>query len=401
MRPRAARASRTKTAATTAELSARREDHRALLLALRPRRGLDLQVSPQGEFAELCRAAGAESLGTISLPLRRRSPRTLIGPGQAELLAAKVAECRARLVIVNCDLRPAEERNLERAIEARVLGYSGLVLDIFARRARSFEGKLQVELAQLIHLSTRLVRTWTHLERQKGGIGLRGPGESQLETDRRLVRQRIRTIRARLQKLRCQRDQNRRSRKRSGLPLLSLVGYTNAGKSTLFNRISRARVAVRDQLFATLDPTMRRIHIDGTGPAVLADTVGFIRALPHHLIEAFQATLEEVRHAHLLLHVMDSSCDECRARQRAVDSVLETLGAHRIPQLHIYNKIDRCDAQPRLEYDCRGNPRALWMSARDGTGVGLLHEALATLMRDLAPSAPWARDGSVLEWASP
>lgn len=356
---------------------------------LRPGRGLDLAASPQDEFTELCKAAGARPLDTICLALRRRSPRTLIGPGQAQRLARAVADQRAALVIVNCDMTPAEERNLERIISARVLGYSGLVLDIFARRAHTFEGKLQVELAQLTHLSTRLVRTWTHLERQKGGIGLRGPGESQLETDRRLVRQRIRTIRARLQKLRCQRDQNRQSRKHSGLPLLSLVGYTNAGKSTLFNRISRARAVVRDQLFATLDPTMRRIFISGVGPAVLADTVGFIRALPHHLIEAFQATLEEVRHSHLLLHVMDSSCDECRARQRAVDSVLEALGAHRIPQLHIYNKIDACGQEPRLEYDSRGNPRALWMSARDGLGVGLLHEALATLMRDAAPSAPW------------
>jgi GTP-binding protein HflX len=257
-----------------------------------------------------------------------------------------------------------------------VLDRTGLILDIFAQRARTHEGKLQVELAQLQHMSTRLVRGWTHLERQKGGIGLRGPGETQLETDRRLLRARIKSITARLEKVRRQREQGRRARSRAELPTLSLVGYTNAGKSTLFNTLTGAQAYAADQLFATLDPTLRRIELSGVGALVLADTVGFIRHLPHDLVAAFRATLEETCKADLLLHVVDAQDRDKQAHIAQVNEVLREIGADSIPQIQVFNKIDLTEVEPRLERDEHGEPDRVWVSAVTGAGLELLTEAL-------------------------
>jgi GTP-binding protein HflX len=252
-----------------------------------------------------------------------------------------------------------------------------LILDIFARRARSHEGKLQVELAQLQHLSTRLVRGWTHLERQKGGIGLRGPGETQLETDRRLLGQRIKTLKKKLDKVRSQREQGRRSRQRGGLPVVSLVGYTNMGKSTLFNHVTSAEVYADDRLFATLDPTLRRVKLHDTEMLILADTVGFIRDLPHDLVESFSSTLEETRDAALLLHIVDSGASDRDDLIHHVNDVLQQIGADEVPQLIVYNKIDRVDnLQPRIERDEDGKITRIWLSARTGEGLELLRQAL-------------------------
>jgi len=328
------------------------------------------------EFTELVNSAGAVRVATITGTRRKPEPRLFVGQGKAEEILAAVRRHDADVVIFNHSLSPSQERNLERLLSCRVLARTGLILDIFAQRARSFEGKLQVELAQLKHLSTRLVRGWTHLERQKGGIGLRGPGETQLESDRRMLNARIKVINHRLEKVERQRDQGRRSRRRAAVPTVSLVGYTNAGKSTLFNALSGANAYAADKLFATLDPTLRRVDVQGVGPLVLADTVGFIRHLPHDLVAAFRATLEETRKADLLLHVIDS-CDEDRhARIDQVNAVLEEIGAGQVPQIRVFNKIDLGDDEPRIEFDADGHVSQVWVSAVTGAGLDLLAEAL-------------------------
>ena len=329
------------------------------------------------EFLELVRSAGAEIVDFLTISRYQPSPRFLIGSGKVEELRSLVKAGEGDLVIFNHVLTPSQERNLERELECRVIDRTGLILDIFAQRARTHEGKLQVELAQLDHLSTRLVRGWTHLERQKGGIGLRGPGETQLETDRRLLRVRIKQISKRLEKVRSQRDQARRARRRAEIPVVSLVGYTNAGKSTLFNQLTESSVYAADQLFATLDPTLRRIELADIGAVVLADTVGFIRHLPHKLVEAFRATLEESSQADLLLHVIDSADEERPSNIEQVNLVLDEIGASELPMLEVYNKIDLLDNfEPQIQRDGNGVAVRVWLSARDGRGLDLLAQAI-------------------------
>jgi len=328
------------------------------------------------EFTELVKSAGATPVATVTGSRSTPSSRLFVGRGKAEEILAAVKQHDADIVIFNHALSPSQERNLESELSCRVLARTGLILDIFAQRARSFEGKLQVELAQLRHLSTRLIRGWTHLERQKGGIGLRGPGETQLETDRRLLNARIKMINRRLEKVQKQREQGRRSRKRADIPTVSLVGYTNAGKSTLFNSLTGAETYVADQLFATLDPTLRRIDLEGIGPVVLIDTVGFIRHLPHDLVAAFRATLEETHQADLLLHVVDASDTERAAHIEQVNEVLSDMGADQIPQLRIYNKIDLTGTEPRQEESVDGLPEKIWCSAVTGDGLDLIVQAL-------------------------
>ncbi|WP_461482168.1 ribosome rescue GTPase HflX [Porticoccus sp.] len=333
------------------------------------------------EFEELVLSAGGDPVALISGQRNAPHPKYFVGTGKLAELSDLVQEACAELVIFNHNLSPSQERNLESVLKCRVLDRTGLILDIFAQRARTHEGKLQVELAQLQHMSTRLVRGWTHLERQKGGIGLRGPGETQLETDRRLLRARIKSIQKRLEKVRRQRDQGRRSRQRADLPTLSLVGYTNAGKSTLFNRLTDADVYAADQLFATLDPTMRRVELDDVGPVILADTVGFISHLPHKLVEAFRATLEEAASASLLLHVVDANSDERSVNISRVNEVLAEIGALELPTLMVFNKIDLLEhPEPRLERNDQGLPIAVWLSAQTGAGCELLLQALAELL---------------------
>lgn len=333
------------------------------------------------EFQDLALSAGADMVALVTVSRHMPTAKFLIGSGKVEELRDLVRESEAELVIFNHTLTPSQERNLERVFECRVLDRTGLILDIFAQRARTHEGKLQVELAQLDHMSTRLVRGWTHLERQKGGIGLRGPGETQLETDRRLLRVRIRQIKQKLEKVRSQREQARRGRRRADISSVSLVGYTNAGKSTLFNALTTSEVYAADQLFATLDPTLRRLELDDLGPVVLADTVGFIRHLPHKLVEAFRATLEESSNSDLLLHVIDSHEPERDQQIEQVMAVLGEIGANELPILEVYNKIDLVDGvEPQIQRDGDGKPERVWLSARDGKGLELLRQAVAELL---------------------
>jgi len=349
---------------------------RALLVHLK----LNSESEPEdvGEFEELVRSAGGDIVDLVRGSRTSPHAKFFIGTGKLEEIAEIAKRESAQLIIFNHNLSPSQERNLEAYLQCRVLDRTGLILDIFAMRARTHEGKLQVELAQLQHLSSRLVRGWTHLERQKGGIGMRGPGETQLESDRRMVRDRIKSIKKRLEKVRVQRDQGRQSRLKSDTPTVSLVGYTNAGKSTLFNLITNSDVYAANQLFATLDPTMRRLDLPEQGPIIFADTVGFISHLPHRLINAFRATLEEAAAANVLLHIIDASAEDRSTNVDRVNDVLKEIGAHELPTLLVYNKIDLMDEPvPRIDRDQDGKPVGVWLSALTGEGTELLLEAVA------------------------
>ena len=345
--------------------------------------GIGHPVDPNdtAEFSALAASAGALGVGLVLGTRARPDPKYFVGSGKAEEIRACAEENEADVVLVDQTLTPSQERNLEKLTGRRVLDRNGLILDIFAQRARSFEGKLQVELAQLSHLATRLVRGWTHLERQKGGIGLRGPGETQLETDRRLIAKRIRTLKTRLTKLARQRDTSRHVRREVPVPTVALVGYTNAGKSTLFNALTGSSTYVADQLFATLDPTVRRVKLEGVGEVVLADTVGFVRALPHELVAAFRSTLQEARDADLLLHVVDASDPVRDERIEQVREVLRGIGAGEIRELVVLNKIDLSQEKPRTIQGPDGVAVRVSASAATGLGLPALREALAHAVR--------------------
>ena len=328
------------------------------------------------EFHQLALSAGAQIIWAERYSRGEAEPRYYIGRGQAEALAEAVKAHDIELVIFNAPLSPSQERNLEKLCSARVLDRSGLVLDIFAQRARSHEGKLQVELAQLNHLATRLVRGWTHLERQKGGIGLRGPGETQLETDRRLLAARIKQLQRRLARVQKQREENRKARLRRDIPTVALAGYTNSGKSTLFNTLTEADVYAQDQLFATLDPTWRKLQHSGPQTILMADTVGFVSDLPHELVAAFSATLEETARADLLLHVIDVADPHHLEREEVVEDVLKSIDAADVPTLRVYNKIDLRGEAPRVKTGADGKAEAVFLSALTGAGVDLLTDAI-------------------------
>lgn len=333
------------------------------------------------EFEELAISAGAMPVAYLHGSRKQPSPNYFVGSGKLEELSAAVQAHKADLVLFNHSLSPSQERNLERHLKCRVLDRTGLILDIFAQRARSHEGKLQVELAQLKHLSSRLTRGWTHLDRQKGGIGMRGAGEKQLELDQRMIGQRIKGINKSLSKVRGQREQGRRARKRAEVPTVSLVGYTNAGKSTLFNELTNARTYAADQLFATLDSTLRKVNLPNFGTAIMADTVGFISHLPHGLVEAFRATLEETAEANLLLHVIDGANESHHEFISEVNNVLAEIKADSVPQLQIMNKIDLLeDCEPQIQRDDAGKPIRVWVSAKTGAGMELLLEAVTELL---------------------
>jgi len=332
------------------------------------------------ELKELAKSAGTDPVYVVTGSRQRPDPKHFVGKGKLEELKSIVESYSADVVLFNHPLTPSQERNLENFLGVRVVDRNGLILDIFAQRAQSFEGKLQVELAQLKHLSTRLVRGWTHLERQKGGIGLRGPGETQLETDRRLLALRIKQIQQRLEKVDKQRHQGRSKRKKAEIPSVSLVGYTNAGKSTLFNRLTGADIYTADQLFATLDPTLRSVQLSNNSEIVLADTVGFIRHLPHELVAAFKSTLQEASEADLLLHVVDAHSEDRDEIMAQVNQVLADIDADKIPQLEVFNKIDLLDnIAPHIDRDEAGRPLRVWISAETGAGIDLLYQALTEL----------------------
>lgn len=336
------------------------------------------------ELRQLASTAGLDVQAAVEGRRPKPDATYFVGSGKVDEIAAALAATDSNIIVVNHDLTPSQQRNLERRLECRVVDRTGLILDIFAQRAQSFEGKLQVELAQLQHLSTRLVRGWTHLERQKGGIGMRGgPGETQIELDRRMIRERVKSLKEKLAKLKQQRGIQRRARKRSQVMSVSLVGYTNAGKSTLFNRLTQSGVYAADKLFATLDTTSRKLFIPEGGPVVLSDTVGFIKHLPHALVDAFGATLEEAAQADLLLHVIDASNDNRDDQIEQVDLVLAEIGAAEVPRILVLNKIDRAGMEPGLERDEYGKIRKVWISAHNGAGIELLRQALAEHQRAL------------------
>lgn len=344
--------------------------------------GMPVEQEDLDEFEQLAESAGVVAAATVTGRRDRPDPRFFVGSGKAEEIRVIVQDTCAEVVLVDHALSPSQERNLEKLVGVRVLDRSALILDIFAQRARSHEGKLEVELAQLRHLASRLVRGWTHLERQKGGIGLRGPGETQLETDRRLLGGRVKVLSKRLEKLQQQRETGRQRRVEIPIPSVALVGYTNAGKSTLFRALTGAEAYIADQLFATLDPLVRRVDLPGGSPIVLADTVGFIRELPHELVAAFRSTLTEAREATLLLHVIDASDPRREERIDQVNAVLAEVGAGDLPQIRVYNKIDRLDDVPRVERDGEGQPSSVWVSAARGQGLeGLLGAVAERLSR--------------------
>jgi GTPase len=361
-----------------------RGGERAILVGV----GIGHPVDPHdtAEFKALAASAGTLGVGLILATRPRPDPKYFVGSGKAEEIKACADANDADVVLIDQTLTPSQERNLEKLTNRRVLDRNGLILDIFAQRARSFEGKLQVELAQLSHLASRLVRGWTHLERQKGGIGLRGPGETQLETDRRLIGKRIRTLKSRLDKLARQRDTSRHVRREVPVPTVALVGYTNAGKSTLFNALTGSATYVADQLFATLDPTVRQVKLAGVGEVVLADTVGFVRALPHELVAAFRSTLQEARDADLLLHVVDASDPLRDERIGQVREVLKSIGAGDIRELLVFNKVDLMEAEtgpaaPRVVLGADGVASQAWVSAATGAGLANLRDALTHAVR--------------------
>src|SRR5579863_2944739 len=352
-----------------------RSGERAVLVRL----GLGAPVDPEDlqEFTQLALSAGATPVAAVTGRRDRPDPRYFMGSGKAGELRDAAHAAQADVILVDHALSPSQERNLEKLIERRVLDRNGLILDIFAQRARSAEGQVEVELAQLKHIASRLVRGWTHLERQKGGIGLRGPGETQLESDRRIIGQRVRVLTRRLAKIKQQRETGRQMRAEIPVPSLALVGYTNAGKSTLFGALTGADAYVANKLFATLDPTVRRIRLPGGTAVVVADTVGFIRGLPHELVAAFQSTLTEARAATLLLHVVDASNPRRDAQLAQVNEVLAEIGADSIPQVIVYNKIDRLQRPAAIERDEAGMPSAVWISAEKRLGLDLLTSAIA------------------------
>lgn len=354
-----------------------KKGERAILVQLAlPNLDADQALS---EFEELATSAEAEIVGYVRGSRAIPEPKYFVGLGKAEEIRENVQAHEAELVLINHELSPSQERNLEHLFKCRVVDRTGLILDIFAQRARTFEGKLQVELAQLEHLSTRLVRGWTHLERQKGGIGLRGPGETQLETDRRLLRERIKSIHKRLEKVRSSRNQSRQARKRADMPTVSLVGYTNAGKSTLFNVLTDSEIYAANKLFATLDPTMRKMELPGSSPVILADTVGFIRDLPHKLVNSFHATLEETKEADLLLHVIDASDPNWRDHVYAVENVLHEIGAEEIKRALVFNKIDlQKDWKPKANES--GKQPKIWVSAMKNEGIDELKKVIAKIL---------------------
>jgi GTP-binding protein HflX len=363
-----------------------RAGERAVLVRL----GIGAPADPEDiqEFEALTRSAGAVPVVSIGGRRDRPDPRFFVGSGKADEIRAAAVEHNADVVLFDHPLSPSQERNLEKLIEKRVLDRSGLILDIFAQRARSHEGKLEVELAQLKHIASRLVRGWTHLERQRGGgIGNRGPGETQLETDRRLLAKRVKTLDARLEKIKQQRETGRQQRAEIPIPSLALVGYTNAGKSTLFRALTGADAYVADQLFATLDPTVRSIVLPGATKVVVADTVGFIRELPHELVAAFQSTLTEAREATLLLHVVDMSDPRRDEHIDEVNRVLAEIGAQDLPQILVFNKIDRAGSAPRVDRDDAGRVSHVWLSAMKGQGLDLLREAVAERLARVARRA--------------
>jgi GTP-binding protein HflX len=342
---------------------------------------VDSMQEDLAEFKDLALSAGADAIAVVTGARKVPEPKYFVGTGKADEIRAIVLQHKADLVIFNHALSPAQERNLEKLFQCRVLDRVGLILDIFAQRARSFEGKLQVELALLKHLSTRLVRGWTHLERQRGGIGMRGPGETQLESDKRLIRKRIKFITERLTRVRAQREQGRRKRRKAIVPTVALVGYTNAGKSTLFNKITGADAYVANRLFATLDPTLRSVDLPELGSVILADTVGFIRHLPHDLVDAFHATLEEIGEASLLLHVVDAGDERRLENIKEVEKVLESIGAHEVPSIIVYNKIDLCqDLMPGVDRNADDAITRVRLSAQEGQGLTQLNSAMIELL---------------------
>ena len=359
-----------------------RTGERAVLVRL----GLGVHVDPEDlqEFAQLALSAGAQPVATVTGRRERPDPRFFMGSGKADEVRDVASAESADVILIDHALSPSQERNLEKHTGRRVLDRNSLILDIFAQRARSHEGKLEVELAQLKHIATRLVRGWTHLERQKGGIGMRGPGETQLETDRRLIGQRVKVLTKRLEKIGQQRETGRAQRAQIPVPSIALVGYTNAGKSTLFRSVTGADAYVADQLFATLDPTVRRISLPGGAAAVVADTVGFIRELPHELVAAFQSTLTEAREATLLLHVVDASDPRRDDHITQVNGVLAEIGASQLPQVLVYNKIDRLEFGPRIERDAEGRAVAVWISAAKRLGLDLLQQAVTERLARVA-----------------